>query len=175
MGVVKSSHSGFFRQAAMAVIAVVGVLVSLYIMAKEGIIGGSVGDFLTVNNVYITMLTVTSILIVLVGIAAGGEDRELGIVISLVGIILFVICCMAMTKTDITTDETAIQVGEYLESEYNLELVDFIEETEDGYIYAYCSSLGDDGTLCEVYLLGNGNGSYSAYSYVGGEYYLLEK
>ena len=173
MGVVKGSHSGIFRQATMVAIAVVGALISLYIMAKEGIAGA--GSFLTVNNVFITMLAATSIFIVLVGIAAGGEDRELGIVISLVGIVLFVICCMAMTKTDITTDEAAIQVGEYLESEYNLELVDFIEETEDGYIYACCSSLGDDGAICEVYLLENGNGGYSAYSYVGGEYYLLEK
>ena len=175
MDVVKDLHSGFFRQATMAAIAIVGVLISLYIMAKEGIVGAGIGNFLTVNNVFITILTITSILIVLVGIAAGGEDRELGIIISLVGIVLFVICCMAMTKTDITTDEAAIQVGEYLESEYNLELVDFIEETEDGYIYACCSSLGDDGAICEVYLLENGNGGYSAYSYVGGEYYLLEK
>lgn len=173
MGVVRGSRSGFLRQAAMAIIAVAGVLISLYIMAKEGIIGNGIGNFLTVNNVFITILTITSILVVLLGTAAGGEERELGIVISLVGIIFFVICCMAMTKTDITTDEAAIQVGEYLEAEYNLELVDFIEETGDGYIYAYCSSLGEDGTQCEIYLLEDDNGGYSAYSYVGGEYYLL--
>lgn len=154
----------------IALTAIVGLLVSLYVVVKAGIVDI---PFIEESSLFVFTLIVFSLFLLIVGCVIASEARELGIVISLAAVVFIIICLMAMNQTNIAADEDASRVAEYLESEYNLELIDYMEETDDGYIYTYCVSLGGDGNYCEVYLLED-DGEYSAYNFVGGEYYLLD-